>query len=123
MARAMSHDPTGPPSDLDRRHRFVYRRTREQLREQNTWKASDAPLLARYVYALQRAADARAELERIGQVTVEGSKGQTVAHPLVRIIREAEQDADKRADMLLLSPQARQRADVREPAKGGKLGL
>jgi P27 family predicted phage terminase small subunit len=107
---------------LDKRHRFVYRKTRDQLREQNTWKDSDAPLLARYVYALQRAANARDQLEGLS-VTVAGSKGQVVAHPLVRIIREAEQDADKRADMLLLSPAARQRADMKAPKGAGKLGL
>ena len=61
--------------------------------------------LERYVRALARGRDARAELERHGSLTAVGSQGQPVPHPAVRIGREAERDAAEYARDLLLTPE------------------
>ena len=58
----------------------------------------------RYVRALTRAADARAELERHGSPIAEGPGGRPVPHPAVRIERDAEHDAAEYARDLLLTP-------------------
>jgi phage terminase small subunit len=70
--------------------------------------------LERYVVAVARARDARAELERHGSLTAVGSQGQPVPHPAVRIAREAERDAAEYARDLLLTPRARRAAGVAE---------
>lgn len=115
------YDPTGPPDDLDNEARALWRKTRKQLQAQGTWQDQDKTTLERYIRAEARARLAREE--RGERMTTLGSKGQEVAHPLLRVEREAEQDAQRYAEALLLPASARQRADVKPPAKGGKLGL
>jgi P27 family predicted phage terminase small subunit len=116
-----------PPRDISKRFRELWTKTRQALESQGTWQASDAELLSRYVRALERAHLAREDLKREdGTVvlTAIGSKDQIIQHPSVKTAREAEQDADARARMLLLSPEARAKAgDVGAKKPGGKFGL
>lgn len=107
---------------MDKRHRFEFRRARKALQDQGTWRDEDVSLLAMLIRARQKAANARKE--RAGKLTTLGSQAQLVAHPLLRVEREAEQDEAKYADMLLLSPAARERAGIaHKPPEGGKFGL
>jgi phage terminase small subunit len=52
---------------------------------------------------------------------VEGSKGQLVAHPGLKVSREAERDALSIAKALLLTPEARKRHQVAAHADEGDL--
>ena len=53
---------------------------------------------------------------------VEGSKGQLVAHPGLRVAAEAERDACRYAGALLLTPEARKRHEI-VPATTGEHGF
>lgn len=118
----MSHDATGPPSDITGRWaRNLWRKTRKQLQEQGTWQDSDVPALERYIRVLLMAKEAREQVD--GKLVVRGSKEQDVAHPLLKVLRDAETDAHKYAEALLLTPAARKRAEIRPRPKKGKLGL
>ena len=86
---------------------------RQQLRDQGTWQESDAALLERYVKALGRAAAARAIVERDGLIST-GGRDQPIAHPAVRIARDAERDGAEYARDLLLTPRARRLAGLAE---------
>jgi P27 family predicted phage terminase small subunit len=83
------------------------------LRDQGTWQASDAAALERYVRSLARAACARAIVAREGLTTL-GGRDQPVAHPAVRIARDAERDAAEYARDLLLTPRSRRLAGLSE---------
>ena len=54
---------------------------------------------------------ARRALEEEG-LTTQTADGRAIAHPLVRVAREAEADARAAATALLLTPAARRRAGV-----------
>lgn len=125
-----------PPGDLARPFRALWTKTRQALEKQGTWQDSDAELLSRYIRALERASLAHADLLKDPEtgepyadgrprLTALGSNKQIVQHPSVKTAREAEQDADARARMLLLSPEARKRVDLKPPSDGdgGKFGL
>lgn len=118
---------TNPPKDLDSHHRHVYKALRREMRALGTWRDQDMHALASCVRCLQTVNHATAELEAYraehGKLTVAGSKGQEVAHPLVRVIREAQADYASWLGRLLLTPEARAKADVRPKDEGGKLGL
>jgi P27 family predicted phage terminase small subunit len=103
-----------PPADLDGPARRLWYGLQRHLREQGTWQPSDLGALERYVRAVLRADRARAELEQAGSLTTAGSQGQPVAHPALRIAREAERDAAEYARDLLLTPAARRRAGIVE---------
>lgn len=124
----MPRDKTPPSADLDRESRALWKKTRRQLEEQNTWADSDAPALERYIRAMERARLAREGLpreKRGGKVklTTTGSQGQLVQHPNVKTAREAERDAHEYAKDLLLTPKAREQHEIekrRAAANGGK---
>ena len=101
------------PKGLDPAGRELWASTQRHLRVQETWQDADAPLLESYVRAvcLSRSAREAAATEPF----VEGSKGQLVAHPGLRVAAEAERDACRYATALLLTPEARQRHDVKAP--------
>jgi P27 family predicted phage terminase small subunit len=105
---------TSPPPGLTEDERRAFLAVRAHLREQATWQESDTAALVRYVRALRRAADARAELDRHGSQIAEGPGGRPVPHPAVRIERDAEHDAAEYARDLLLTPAARRRAGISE---------
>jgi P27 family predicted phage terminase small subunit len=126
----MPRDKTPPPQDLDGDSKALWKKTRKQLEEQNTWHDSDAATLERYIRALERARQARASLPRdkktgVLQLTTKGSKGQLVQHPNVKTIREAERDAHEYAKDLLLTPKSREQHEIEKKRgeKNGKFGF
>ena len=104
--------PTSPPLDLDDASKRFWRRTLGQLRRQGTWQDMDIPLLERYVRACQAARQWREKIPSDG--TTRGSQGQLVEHPLIRTVREAERDATRYAEALLLMPADRRRYGLDE---------
>jgi len=110
-----------PPTDLDRKSKTLWRRLIAALTEQGTWnEKTDLELLERYVRALEAAREARETLRGVPRF-VEGSQGQLVPHPAVKMLRDAELDAERFAASLLLTPAARRRADVRPGEAVGDL--
>ena len=105
-----ARSPTAPPGDLDVGSKRFWERTLEHLREQRTWQDSDVPLLERYVRACENARHARAKIPPEG--TTRGSQGQLVEHPAIKTAREAERDAHKYAEALILTPDARRKAAI-----------
>jgi P27 family predicted phage terminase small subunit len=106
--------PVPAPADLDREGALLWHQTQRQLRRQGSWQDTDREALERYVRAvtLYRSARVAAESEPF----VEGSKGQLVAHPGMKLAREAAQDAHRYAEALLLTPEARKRHGIEAPA-------
>jgi P27 family predicted phage terminase small subunit len=105
--------PVPPPDDLDEAAKALWRRVQRHLREQRTWQDTDAELLESYVRAIALARTAR--LTAAASPFVEGSKGQLVAHPGLKVAAEAERDAHRYATALLLTPEARKRHEVKPP--------
>lgn len=101
------------PKGIDDAGRELWASTQRHLRAQETWQDADAPLLESYIRAVCLARTARDIAT--GQPFVEGSKGQLVAHPGLKVAAEAERDACRYATALLLTPEARKRHDVRSP--------
>lgn len=108
--------PVPPPDDFAEESRSLWLRVQRQLRDQGTWQDTDAPLLESYTRAVALARSAR--LAAAEEPFVEGSKGQLVAHPGLKVAAEAERDACRFATALLLTPEARKRHDV-TPAESG----
>jgi P27 family predicted phage terminase small subunit len=109
------------PKGLDQAGRDLWSSAQHQLKAQGTWQDSDAPLLESYVRAVSLARTARELAAR--EPFVEGSKGQLVAHPGLRVAAEAERDACRYAGALLLTPEARQRHEIKAPEEGGELAF
>jgi hypothetical protein len=79
--------------------------------------------LERYARAADRLAHVQATWERVGRpVTAPGSKGQTVAHPLLRELRDETRAVQQLADALL-PPQSAgwRRGTARSPDRQAKL--
>lgn len=114
-------DPSGPPPDLTKDFKALYRKVREEMRNQGTFEDTDRILLGMFVRCLERAAVARSGLGD-GPVTVIGSKGTAVPHPLVRIARDAERDAAEYGKELLLSPRSRKQYEIEARKAGGRFG-
>lgn len=98
------------PAGFDTPARELWLSVQRHLRRQGTWEDADAPLLEAYVRCVTIARQARAEADR--EPFVEGSKGQPVAHPGLKVASEAERDACRYASALLLTPEARRRHDL-----------
>jgi P27 family predicted phage terminase small subunit len=98
-----------PPADFDADATGIWLETQEHLEKQHIWEESDAATLERYVRCLVRAKTARNAVE---SQFVEGSMGQMVAHPGLKLAREAERDAHVYAESLLLTPQMRKRHEI-----------
>jgi P27 family predicted phage terminase small subunit len=98
------------PNDFDHFAESCWRRAQDQLRAQGTWEDTDAPLLESYVRSLALSRQAR---EAVSVCPfVEGSRGQMVAHPGVKVASDADRDAERYARALLLTPESRSRHDV-----------
>lgn len=97
--------------DFDDYGQATYRAAREELEAQGTWRDTDAPLLEAYVRSLVLARQARKAVA--SSPFTEGSRGQLVAHPGVKVASDAERDAERYARALLLTPEARSRHDVK----------
>jgi len=102
-----------PPSDFDEAAVSLWNRVLRELRDQGTWQASDIGCLERYVRAVHRAHAAQAIVAREG-LTSTGGRDQPIAHPAVRIARDAERDAAEYARDLLLTPRSRRLAGLAE---------
>ncbi|MGI8462578.1 MAG: P27 family phage terminase small subunit [Solirubrobacterales bacterium] len=108
-----SSRPIPPPDEFPKDMRVIWHAAQRQLRLQGTWENTDCQLLESYVRAIltaRRAAAAAAD-----RPFVEGSRGQLVAHPAVKAAAEAERDACRFAQALLLTPDARRRHEVKTP--------
>lgn len=113
----MTREQFGPADGLDGVSRGLWRRTRDALIEQDSWRPSDVPLLERYVRAMETARHARDRLAAAETYVTLGSQGQLVQHPDVKTAREAERDAHEFAGALLLTPAARSRHGVTARAR------
>lgn len=102
--------PIKPPEDLPAGAKALWRAAQRQLRAQGTWTDTDAPLLEAYIRALDRARAGRETAS--AEPYVEGSKGQLVPHPGLKVAAEAERDACRYAGALLLTPEARKRHEI-----------
>jgi P27 family predicted phage terminase small subunit len=101
---------TPPPENFTDEERKVWLQAQHQLRSQGTWKPADRDLLEQYSRAIVLARQARQNAA--AQPVVEGSAGQPVPSPSIKIARDAEADARACATDLLLTPAARRRAGV-----------
>jgi len=99
------------PKSLTAAGRELWLATQRHLRDQGTWRDCDAPLLEQYVHGVLTAALAREEIERSGP-TSSTADGRPMAHPLIKVARDAEADARAVAADLLLTPASRRRAGV-----------
>lgn len=133
------------PRGFDEKSKELWRRTQGQLVRQRTWEDSDAPLLERYVGALEIARQARQRildreaafarwLDNPGEDdrgpergwTSWGAQRQLVQHPDVKTMREGLRDAHEYAKELLLTPRARKQNEIDTTPTdvgGGKFGL
>ncbi len=82
----------------------IYMDVKAYLEEFELWKPVFKPLLERYVQNLTRANWARRKAE--SRPTTKGSTKQTVANPMFGVARNAELDAHKYAQDLLITPKA-----------------
>lgn len=112
-----------PPADLDKEARELWRTARDQVRKDNggSFPRSLVPALERYVRHVTLSRLSR--VERAGRLTTIGSTGNLVAHPGIKTERDADTDAHRYAEALLLTPAARQKAGMKQPREKGKLGL
>ena len=99
-----------PPPDFSDEARAVWKRAQSELRAQGTWRNVDGALLEAYCRSVVRARVAHAVAQECP--FTKGSAGQTVAHPAIRVAREAEADARAAAQALLLSPEMRKRHEL-----------
>jgi len=106
-----------PPDDLDDASKRFWRRTRRQLKAQGTWDDAYVAALERYVRACELARHARELVPDHGTTT--GSRGQWVEHPLIKTSREAERDAHRYAEALLLLPADRHKLGLGEEIGDG----
>lgn len=114
-------DAHGPPGDLDKNGRQLYFKLRKFLRDAQRWHNSDKYLLGQTCRFEQRARIARWHLQVLDDLgeswTVEGSKGQVVPHPDIRIMEAAERAFVDGLKELGLTPRAREQLGIKPPAK------
>jgi phage terminase small subunit len=96
-----------PPPILPPVGKRLWLEVRSYLEDFDLWRPVYADLLERYVRNLVRSRWARGIAE--ANPTVEGSTGQMVANPLFQVARNAELDAHKYAEALLITPEALKR--------------
>ena len=101
---------TSPPADLAPHDKRLWLDVQRHLREQGTWADTDEPLLEHYVRSIVLARLARAAAA--GRPFVEGSRGQLVPHPGLKVAADAEAAACRYAGALLLTAEARKRHEL-----------
>jgi P27 family predicted phage terminase small subunit len=104
-----------PPKDFNPDHRDVWSAAQRQLRGQQTWTNTDAPLLEAYVRNVLLARAARMEAERVG---LETTGGQLTAGAKYKLAADCEAAAYRYATALLLTPESRKKHNV-QAAKNG----
>jgi P27 family predicted phage terminase small subunit len=110
----------GMPSDFTGKERRIWEDIESHLAAKGLWEKVYSEMLERYIRALTRAAEARG-IEREEGSTSEGSTGQTVVHPTVKIARDAEHDALDLAKELLITPAAQLRHEKEADPTGDGL--
>lgn len=108
-----------PPTDLDAKGKALWKSAQKALEDQGTWQPHDVTTLEMLVRC---EAEVRALRKAIGgSFTVSGSRGQDVAHPLIKPLHEAEKHFISYARELRFTPATR--GDIeRKPPTGGKFG-
>lgn len=123
-------DPLGPPDDLDKHGKALYRKVRGYLQGQHTWADSDIYVLAQTCRYEQRAREARESIPRDTNgnpvLTTRGRSENSgdVPHPAVRIMETAEKSFVDCLRELGLTPRARKQLEIEVGSKGnsGKFG-
>ena len=116
------HDAPPPPADLAEDEAEVWHDVVPQLVSRRVFSRLDTEAAARYCRAVALERRAVAEWTAAGRpTTAEGSTGQLVGHPLVKLIRDARADAARLGTALLLDPASRARAGDTTPAAVGSL--
>ncbi len=108
------------PTYLGQKARENYHRTVALMESEGYWNDAYAAVLERYARALERAEDGRKLAAHEG-MTTRGSQGQLVEHPGVKSEREADRDAHRYAQALLLTPESRKAELARKPKDSGAL--
>lgn len=103
------------PSGLGDAGLRIWHQAKDELEGEGLWRESYFPLLERYVRNILRGEEQRKVAER--EPTTTGSQGQLVPHPAQKLAREAELDAHRYAESLLLTPAARRKHE--KEAQGG----
>lgn len=114
---------TPAPTDFDTPMADLWAECQQQLRDQETWVETDRHTLEEYVRAKFRSHAARGAIG--DDMLIPGDRGKgMVANPLVKVARDAELDAQKYADALILTPQLRRRhgVDGRKSQRPGDAG-
>jgi len=96
------------PADIAGRGIRIWNEVKRFLEDEEIWQPVFGEVLANYVRAVLLAAEARMSVAKSGPVTT-GSQGQIVAHPNVKLRRDAELDVLKYAQALLITPEAHKR--------------
>lgn len=107
VRRAAAEKGTGRPADFGADEAAIWDEVVEYLERYGLWNPLFAPLLERYIRRLHRSTDARERAE--AEPVVEGSTGQMKANPFFRIETDADAEAHKYAEALLLTPEMLQR--------------
>lgn len=112
--------PSPAPNDLDAQSRALWKSAQKALEDQGTWQAHDVTTLEMMV---RSEAEIRALRGAIGKdFVVKGSRGQDVAHPLIKALHEAEKFFIAYARELKYTPNSRG-AEAGKPPPKGKLDL
>jgi pyruvate/2-oxoglutarate dehydrogenase complex dihydrolipoamide acyltransferase (E2) component len=106
-ATAAAQSSTGRPADFGPDEATIWDEVIAYLEGFKLWNPLFAPLLERYIRRLKRAEDARRRAEE--EPVIAGSTGQKKASPFFRIEAEADADAHKYAEALMLTPEMLQR--------------
>jgi P27 family predicted phage terminase small subunit len=105
----------------DKVARAEWRRVVALLTGRRTLSAADAALVGAYCSAYSTVHRCRMELDGAESLTVVTAAGGVKAHPLVSVLSGAERSLATFADALGMSPTARARAAVIDPAGGDDL--
>lgn len=87
----------------------MWQEAQGQLREQGSWRVTDAPMLEALIELRRQATDAR--LAGFAEPTVIGSTGQVTANPLLAVADRAEALAARLATDLMLTARSRSAHD------------
>jgi pyruvate/2-oxoglutarate dehydrogenase complex dihydrolipoamide acyltransferase (E2) component len=107
VRKVAARKATGRPADFGPDEEAIWDEVVAYLERYGLWDPLFAPLLERYIRRLLRSADARERAE--AEPVVEGSTGQMKANPFFRIEFDADTEAHKYAEALLLTPEMLQR--------------
>ena len=106
-----------PPKDLDATSRALWISAQKALEDQGTWRDHDTTLLTLMVQAQAEVQALRAAIDADGW-TVEGSRKQVAAHPLIKPLHEAVKHFLSCASELKYTPRSRGEEAARQGPKG-----